>query len=866
MNARKEKVLQTLRRMCREGSSSAEGPSGVTTQMIADATGIDRSNVSRELNALLDEGKVVKIKGRPTLYSDRPTLVHKYGREDIPGTFGSMDGMSAVVDSKDDSIINATSRKSIKADLPPSNSFKRLIGESGSLKLQIEQAKAAILYPPNGLHMLILGETGIGKSTFVESVYQFLINTHDKNKAPLIILNCADYSYNFQLIYAQLFGYAKGAFTGADKEKNGLVEDARDGILFLDEVHRLPPEAQEMLFQLMDRGQYRRLGESKVINNDRVLIICATTEDPDSSMLQSFLRRIPVVISIPNLDSRPDYEKIELINHFFSKECSRLNEVLEVARHVFLCLLFHRYKSNIGELYSTIQIICAKAYLDKITYNRKNVDIDISHIPKPLIESYTTNRLDSDEKWDFYPFEIKETLVYNPKQVTSQNINGHTGGKYDYDYYYLIRQKYKELIEKDYSKSDMWNYIEETIENNFHDLFKNISNNAGHNADLIQKFIDPSVYFKVITIIKQIDGLHYMLDNTNILYGFMLHVENLIHRIRYDRYLRKINADKVRIQYSEEYPMAQRIKEMIEAEFSILVPEDEIAFLSLFIHSTKTAGISNKAIGIIVICHGKSIAADMASITNTLLGVDHAQALNMPLNMNINEIKSSVVKLIKSSKNIKGALLLVDMGSLTYLDRLIAEEIDIPVKVIDMVSTPVVIEATRKAMLPDMSLDVLVSDLGSFALTKKSLTMQENVYGSSVFLNKVYNNILLDNFTFLDHKKAVGLLLHAFSVIAEHYHIESADALVIKFLFHNSSMLERVIRREELDYYKDEKEILNENELVDTIKSAFKLVEQTFGIEIPLSELCYIVEMFLPYQKPWEEILHFPPAEHQRQD
>ena len=848
MNGRKDKILKTLKIMCQESNENNENLSGITAQMIAAATGIDRSNVSRELNALLLDGKVVKIKGRPTFYLEKHMLIHKYGKEHISDTFNSLDSLLAFVNSKDDSIsINSIGRVVVQESSSPSSSFSHLIGEKESLKQQIKQAKAAILYPPNGLHMLILGETGIGKSTFVESIYQFLISTNNKSKAPLIVFNCADYSYNFQLIYSQLFGYGKGAFTGADREKNGLVEDARDGILFLDEVHRLPPEAQEMLFQLMDRGQYRRLGESKILYNDKVLIICATTENPDSSMLQSFLRRIPVVISIPNLNSRPNQEKIELINHFFYKECSRLHEVLEVTRHVFLCLLFNKYKSNIGELYSTIQIICAKAYLDKMTYNKKSVDINISHIPKQLIESYTANRLGSGEKPDFYPFEIEETLIYDPRQIILKNTSAHGEDKYDYDYYYLIRQKYEELIEKDFSKNDMRNYIEETIESNFHDLFENEIIKFEHNEDIIQKFINPLVYYKVINLIKKIDELSYILDTTNVLYGFMLHIENLINRIRHNRYLRKINTDKVKMQYSEEFSIAQKIKEMIEFEFSILVPEDEIAFLSLFIHSTRPAEISNRVIGVIVICHGKSIATDMASVANTLLGVTHVQALDMPLDMNIIEIKNSVLKLIKSSKNNRGILLLVDMGSLTYIDKLIEEETDIPIKVIDMVSTPIVIEATRKSMMPNMSLDILASDLTSFALTRKSLNMKESIYGGSVFLNKVYNNILLDNFTFLDSKKAVELLMQAFNIIIQHCRIQSTDALVIKFLFHNSSMLERVIRGEELEYYKDKKEILNKNEFIDTIKCSFKIIEQTFGIEIPLSELCYIIEIFLPY-------------------
>lgn len=66
--------------------------------------------------------------------------------------------------------------------------------------------------------------------------------------APFIIFNCADYAENPQLLLSQLFGHVKGAYTGAAVLKKGLVEKADGGILFLDEVHRLPPEGQELLY------------------------------------------------------------------------------------------------------------------------------------------------------------------------------------------------------------------------------------------------------------------------------------------------------------------------------------------------------------------------------------------------------------------------------------------------------------------------------------------------------------------------------------------------------------------------------------------------------------------------------------------
>ena len=111
--------------------------------------------------------------------------------------------------------------------------FDELIGFDGSLKSKVELSRAAILYPPNGLHTLIYGQTGVGKSELAECMYKFAIESGVKGKdCPFIVFNCADYAENPQLLLAQLFGYAKGAYTGAQTSKEGIVEMADNGILF----------------------------------------------------------------------------------------------------------------------------------------------------------------------------------------------------------------------------------------------------------------------------------------------------------------------------------------------------------------------------------------------------------------------------------------------------------------------------------------------------------------------------------------------------------------------------------------------------------------------------------------------------------
>ncbi len=127
--------------------------------------------------------------------------------------------------------------------------FDSIIGAKGSIQNQLRKAKAAVLYPPNGLHTLIVGETGTGKTLLAEAMHQLAYSKSITKNEKLIHFNCADYYNNPQLLVSHLFGHVKGAFTGADHDKAGLVESANHGILFLDEIHRLPLEGQEMLFR-----------------------------------------------------------------------------------------------------------------------------------------------------------------------------------------------------------------------------------------------------------------------------------------------------------------------------------------------------------------------------------------------------------------------------------------------------------------------------------------------------------------------------------------------------------------------------------------------------------------------------------------
>ena len=181
--------------------TKAEYDQGVTTQEIAEVLGIQRTNSSKDLNQLVREGKLIKTDGRPVRYIYQTLVTHVK-----PVT-------KHVVSYKETPV----SEEKNTLQIDTKDIFAKIIGANGSMKNSVEQAKAAILYPPRGLNCLITGPTGSGKTYFAHAMYHFAKAHHViDEETELIVFNCADYANNPELLMSHLFGYAKGAFTGAD--------------------------------------------------------------------------------------------------------------------------------------------------------------------------------------------------------------------------------------------------------------------------------------------------------------------------------------------------------------------------------------------------------------------------------------------------------------------------------------------------------------------------------------------------------------------------------------------------------------------------------------------------------------------------
>lgn len=650
---------------------------GLTASEVGEYLNLDRANVSRYLNKLYKENKIMKIEGRPVLY--------KVGKEE------NIEKDIKIIENNEDS-------QKEKLGIKVQNSLDTLVGSNQSLQIPIQQAKAAILYPPSGLHTLILGETGVGKSMFAEAMDSFAKESHVSNQnSPFVRFNCADYADNPQLVIAQIFGVKKGAFTGADKDKEGLLKKANGGILFLDEIHRLPPQGQEMLFTFIDKGFFRPLGETEKQEEVCAQIIAATTEDPKSYLLKTFTRRIPMTIVLPPLRERTIEERYSLLEEFIKSESLRLKESIYVNKNAMISFLLYECPNNIGQLKSDIQLSCAKAFLNYKFSKKKYIIIeqsDLQPIVKKGIMKLKENREEINRLFD----GVEDILSFSYKEnLNKKNLNSEKKDDGE-SFYETIENKINNLKNKGVKEEEITDILKVDIEEYFRKYMKNLKVNF--RKDEILKIVD----IRIVEIVEKI--LEYASEKLDrkyddrVYYGLALHLQGSIERIINGNKIYHPKLNSIRADYNREFIISMNAVKMIEDEFGVEVSLDEIGYITMFL-AADTDTVNKKdncKVGVLIIMHGTSTASSMAEVANTLIGEHHVESLDMPLSIKAEDMFENVKKKTKELDKGKGVLILADMGSLVNFGDIIREELNIKVKTIDMVSTLSAIEAGRKAL------------------------------------------------------------------------------------------------------------------------------------------------------------------------
>lgn len=230
-------------------------------------------------------------------------------------------------------------------------SFENIIGKSESIQQTISLARKV---SPTDTTVLLLGETGTGKEVFAQAIHY---GSSRSNKA-FVALNCSAFSK--ELLESEIFGHKAGSFTGATKDKKGLIEEAHNGTLFLDEIGEMHIDLQSKLLRVLETNEFIKVGDTKS-TKVTVRTIAATNRDLQKEVTEGkfredlFYRLNGFTISLPPLRNRTQDIPL-LADHYLRLFSIKVNKrIKSISKEATRQLMDHAWKGNIRELKNVIE-------------------------------------------------------------------------------------------------------------------------------------------------------------------------------------------------------------------------------------------------------------------------------------------------------------------------------------------------------------------------------------------------------------------------------------------------------------------------------------------------------------------------------
>jgi two-component system NtrC family response regulator len=283
--------------------------------------------------------------------------------------------------------------------------FDSIIGKS----LAITQAKTlAQMAAPTDAPVLLLGETGAGKEVFAQAIH----SASKRNTKTFLGLNCS--AFGKDILESELFGHKAGAFTGAHKDKKGLIEEANEGTLFLDEIGEMPLDLQAKLLRVLETSEFIKVGDTKQVKVN-IRIIAATNRDIQQEISSGkfredlFYRLNLVTINLPSLRDRQDDIPL-LAEYFLKKLTSDAYQQVKGMTNAFVeRLQKNEWRGNIRELRNVIErslIVC------------QGTELSIDNLPVEL-QYHTTLKSNTFSAFDLS--SVERLHIHRVLQYTKGN-------------------------------------------------------------------------------------------------------------------------------------------------------------------------------------------------------------------------------------------------------------------------------------------------------------------------------------------------------------------------------------------------------------------------------------------------------------
>ena len=780
---------------------------------------LDRANVSKDMNTLWKTGDLIKIQGKPVYYLDYHVLLDAFPDSYFPSVIGKNEKITNYLNYK-----NKDSDSNIEQS-NPLESIDNLIGARGSISDVILNAKSAVAYPPYGIHCLISGNHGVGKSYLTMHMHEYAKTIKKNDALPFMSLYCQNYEDNPSLFYNALYGSVSS--TGK-KGTISIFEQCENGIVVFEQIEHLPYSCQNMLSSIISQKQYLP-ANSASIKQLNTMIIVTTNLNTDDSRIETIAHTIPIHLHLRDIDQRGVYEKIELILSLISQEALHTKKAIRIHKDIIALFAMKKYPNNISDMRNEIQIACSKAYLSNSNLNQNTIYI--------TYQSLSLEMLKLTEEASNMSSSIISLLSCIPTDYLQFNEDGSSPSMQIFQKAptmfnnHRISQFIEEFNINVDDLDDIENYVSENIA-----VLKNCPE-----AQLqgLRKAINPYVLQITLLKLQERTRNNLLQNNSQLLYGILLHITNYLKRIQNDDVeTDKSNQSVTEMVYHDEFLIAKDIYNTLGKTYGFIPSNREIDFLATYL-AIANQWANHTNVAILVICHGNSIASELVNyVKNSIKGNYIIDSINYTPTMQINDCLELACIKATNINNGAGVLVVCDNEPLTSIGDYIYKETGIPSRTIPDITLSSLIHLVQQSMTAINSLDTLAAN---YKPSKKTNTVNQND-----FIEQIREKIISRTVNFIDTKKAVSILKNCLENTLNDFSIPYSDALAVKYICHCTNMLERIIRNEPWDYLKIGKFYNDNTYIMHVIEHRLEYAGNSFGIKIPTTEIAYIAEIFLP--------------------
>ncbi len=623
-----------------------------TAYEVSKELNISRALASQYLNELTKEGAVIKINSRPVYFLDRKTLEEAHG---VSLSFNSYLSISEL-------------KQALAKGNKGKHDFEKLIGSSSGLSYEVEQCKAAVKYPPRGLPILITGQNGTGKGFLASLTFEYAQNNGIlTSKSTFQRFCCSEYEDAQQALDA-LFGLEGSA---DPHESQGALRRADGGILYLSDVQFLGREAQDKLAQLLDTGGYNTADQTEAMRESSARLILSSCEEPETHLSKRLLRRLPVVIHMPALSDRPVEEREQLILRFFCQESERMKKEIFISNRVFDTLLQYEFPANIEQLKNCIQSSCANALVQQEA-QQDELLIYLYHLPEYLMVTARVDGRYSDE----------QRSMMNVRSFGKDTIAQTVGQYYD-----SILSEYDAYCSNHCDQDTLLRKLTQ-IFNDYSDYLVFSKRFANAKIDAIERVME--------TVFGVMSDKYYLQlpGHFNYVFSRCLYLQMRLNAPDQDERVAGCLNLLLRL-FPKEALLAEEISRMIEQSLDVSINGFSQLLLVLGLRQY-SQDVRMDAIRGIIICHGYSTASSIADVVNRLTGSRVFEAIDMPIDISVQEIAVRFKKYVNYVPGPKDVILLVDMGSLEDMNILLSGQTDLNLGIINNVSTRLALDVGCK--------------------------------------------------------------------------------------------------------------------------------------------------------------------------